>query len=128
MVLRALRLIATLMLSVIVAAAVAWAAMAIWFDGPHSRILAAPMAAGLVIICIVLAAVVRPLLRGLVVALFPVIIVALWWTAIPASNTRNWTPDVARTARATFNGGRATIENVPNRGGGIVPVHPVPLL
>ena len=34
---RAVRLIATLMLSVIVVAAVAWAAMAIWFDGPHSR-------------------------------------------------------------------------------------------
>ena len=32
---RAVRLIATLLLSVIVAAAVAWAAMAIWFDGPH---------------------------------------------------------------------------------------------
>ncbi len=50
---RAVRLVATLMLSVIVVAAVAWAAMAIWFDGPHSRILAAPMAAGLVIVCVV---------------------------------------------------------------------------
>jgi hypothetical protein len=34
------RLLATLMLSVIVVAAVAWAAMAIWFDGPHSRVIA----------------------------------------------------------------------------------------
>jgi hypothetical protein len=111
---RAVRLIATLMLSVIVAAAVAWAAMAIWFDGPHSRILAAPMAAGLAIVCIVLVVAVRPLLRGLVVAVFPVIVVALWWTAIPASNTRDWTPDVARTARATFDGSRVTIQNVRN--------------
>jgi Domain of unknown function (DUF4105) len=109
---RAVRLIATLMLSVIVVAAVAWAAMAIWFDGPHSRILAAPMAAGLAIVSILLAALVRPLLRGLVVALFPVIVVALWWTAIPARNTRDWTPDVARTARATFDGSRVTIQNV----------------
>ena len=53
---RAVRMIATLMLSVIVAAAVAWAAMAIWFDGPHSRVIAAPMAAGLAIVCIILAA------------------------------------------------------------------------
>ncbi|MFZ0679427.1 DUF4105 domain-containing protein [Candidatus Binatus sp.] len=114
MVLRAVRLLATLILSVIVAAAVAWAAMAIWFDGPHSRILAAPMAAGLAIVCIFLAVAVRPLLRGLVVALFPVIIVGLWWTAIPASNTRDWTPDVARTARATFDSNKVTIENVRN--------------
>ena len=111
---RAVRLIATLMLSVIVVAAVAWAAMAIWFDGPHSRILAAPMAAGLAIVCTVMAVAVRPLLRGLVVALFPVIVVGLWWTAIPASNTRDWTPDVARTARATFDGSRVTIEKVRN--------------
>ncbi len=111
---RAVRLIATLLLSVIVAAAVAWAAMAIWFDGPHPRVIAAPMAAGLAIVCIILAVAVRPLLRGLVVALFPVIVVGLWWTAIPASNTRDWTPDVARTARATFDGSRVTIENVRN--------------
>jgi hypothetical protein len=114
MVLRAVRLIATLMLSAIVLAAVAWAAMAIWFDGPHSRILAAPMAAGVAIVSIILAVAIRPLMRGLVVALFPVIVVALWWTAIPASNTRDWTPDVARAARATFDGSRVTIENVRN--------------
>jgi len=54
------------------------------------------------------------LFRGLVVALMPVVLVALWWTAIPPSNTRDWTPDVARTARATFDGSRVTIENVRN--------------
>ncbi len=111
---RAVRFVATLMLSVIVAAAVAWAVMAIWIDGPHSRILAAPMAAGLAIVSLVLAAIVRPLLRGLVVALFPVIVVALWWTSMPPSNTRDWTFDVARTARATFNGSRVTIDNLRN--------------
>jgi hypothetical protein len=111
---RAVRILVMLMLSVIVAAAVAWAAMAIWFDGPHPRVIAAPMAAGFAIVCIILAAIVRPLIRGLTVALFPVIVVALWWTAIPASNTRDWTPDVGRTARATFNGSHVTIENVRN--------------
>jgi hypothetical protein len=109
---RAVRILVMLMLSVIVAAAVAWAAMAIWFDGPHPRVIAVPTAAGFAIVCIILAAIVRPLIRGLTVALFPVIIVALWWTAIPASNARDWTPDVARTARATFDGSRVTIENV----------------
>jgi hypothetical protein len=111
---RAFRILATLMLSVIVVAAVAWGAMALWFDGPQSRMLAAPMAAGLVIVCIILAAIVRPLLRGLVVALFPVIVVGLWWTAIAPSNQRDWTPDVARPARATFDGNRVTIANVRN--------------
>jgi hypothetical protein len=111
---RAVRILATIAMLVIVTVAVAWGVLAIWFDGPHSRIIAAPLAALLAFVSIALAALMRPLLRGLVVALFPVVVVALWWTAIPASNTRDWTPDVARTARATFDGNRVTIENVRN--------------
>jgi hypothetical protein len=114
MIRRAVRIVATIVMLVIVVAAVAWGVLAIWFDGPHSRMLAAPMAAGLAIVSIVLAAIVRPLLRGLVVALFPVIVVALWWTSIPPSSARDWTPDVSRTARVTFDGSRVTIENVRN--------------
>jgi hypothetical protein len=114
MIRRVAGILATIVMLVIVVAAVAWGVMAIWFDGPHSRLLAAPMAAGLAIVSIILAAIVRPLLRGLVVALFPVIVVALWWTSIPPSNARDWTPDVSRTARVTFDGSRVTIENVRN--------------
>jgi hypothetical protein len=88
--------------------------MAIWIDGPHSSVLAGPMAAGMALVSIVLAAFVRPLLRGLVTALFPVIVVALWWTSLAPSNTRDWTPEVARAARASFDGSRATIENLRN--------------
>ncbi|HKN12151.1 MAG TPA: DUF4105 domain-containing protein [Candidatus Binatus sp.] len=111
---RAVRLLATIAMSVIVTAAVAWGVMAIWFDGPHSRVLAGAIAAGVALVSIILAAIVHPFLRGLTVALFPVIVVALWWTSIPASNARDWTPDVARTARATFDSNRVTIENVRN--------------
>jgi len=49
-----------------------------------------------------------------VTALLPVVAITLWWTSIPPSNTRDWTPDVAHTARATFDGSRVTIENVRN--------------
>ncbi len=52
MVRRAVRLIATLVLSAIVVAGVAWGAMALWFDGPQSRVLAGTMAAGLVLVSI----------------------------------------------------------------------------
>ena len=111
---RAARLVATLTLSAIVLAAVAWGALALWFDGPQSRVIAAAMAAGLAIVSILLAALIRPLLRGLGAALLPVVAVALWWASIPPSNSRHWSPDVARTARATFDGSRVTIENVRN--------------
>jgi hypothetical protein len=111
---RALRLIATVALSAIVVVGIAWGALALWFDGPQSRVLAGTIAGGLALASVLLTALVRPLLRGLLAALLPVIAVALWWTSIPASNTRDWTPDVARTARAIFDGSRVIIENVRN--------------
>lgn len=114
MVRRALRLCVTVVLSVIVVAGVAWGALALWIDGPDSRVLAGTMAGGLALIAILLAAFVRPFLRGLVAALLPVVAVALWWASIPPSNTRDWSPDVARTARAAFHGSLVTIQNVRN--------------
>jgi hypothetical protein len=45
-------------------------------------------------------AIVRPFLRGLVAALLPVVVVvALWWTLIAPSNTRDWTIDAATSGR-----------------------------
>ena len=54
----------------------------------------------------------RPVGKGLGLAMLPA--VAIWWTSIPPSNTCDWSPDVARTARATFDGSRVTITNVRN--------------
>jgi hypothetical protein len=111
---RAVRLISTVLLSAIVVAGVAWSAVALWFYGPASRALAATAAGAIVVTSLLVAALVRPLLRGLVAALLPVVIVALWWFSIAPSNIRDWTPDVARTARSSFVGSRVTIENVRN--------------
>ncbi len=111
---RVVRLIATLALSVIVVAGVAWSVLALWIDGPHSRVVAGTLAGDVVLASILLANFVRPLLRGLAAALLPVAVVAFWWMSIAPSNSRDWTPDVARTARASFGGSRVTIENVRN--------------
>lgn len=113
MVRRAVRILATIVLSILVAIGVAWATLALWLDGPQSRTLAGMLAIGLVVIVLLLA-LIRPLLRGLAISVLPIVAVALWWSSIPPSNTRDWTPDVARTARATFDGSRVTIQNVRN--------------
>jgi hypothetical protein len=55
---------------------------------------------------------IRPFRLALVTALLPVVAVALWWNSITPSNQRDWAPDVARLARATFDGSRVTIKNV----------------
>jgi hypothetical protein len=41
-------------------------------------------------------------------------LVGLWWASIAPSNSRDWAPDVARTASAVFSGSSVTIENVRN--------------
>jgi hypothetical protein len=107
-----IRLIATFALSGLVVAGVAWGALALWLDGPQSPPLAGTMAVGLALMSVLLAALVRPFLKGLTAALLPIVAVAIWWSSMAPSNARDWTPDVARTARATFKGNTVTIENV----------------
>lgn len=114
MIRRAIRLLAMVALAILAVLGVAWAAMALWLDGPQSRLLVGMLASALTVISILLIALIRPLLRGLVLAMVPVVAVAIWWTSISPSNTRDWTPDVARTARATFDASRVTIQNVRN--------------
>jgi Domain of unknown function (DUF4105) len=111
---RAVRILATIALSMLVAIGVAWATLALWLDGPQSRTLAGMLVVGLVLAIVLSLALIRPLLRGLAVSLLPIVAVALWWSSIPPSNARDWTPDVARTARATFDGSHVTIHNVRN--------------
>ena len=98
----------------IVILAVAWSALALWIDGSASRVLAGGLAAGLAAICLAMVALIRPLYRGVIAALIPVIAVAFWWTSIAPSNSRDWIPDVARVAQTTFDGSHVTIENVRN--------------
>ncbi len=114
MIRRVFHLIATVVLSVLVLAGVAWAMLALWFDGPHSRLLAATLCVAVGLTSVLLATLVRPFLRGLLAACLPVVLVALWWASLAPSNLRNWAPDVARTAQAAFHDSSVTIHNVRN--------------
>ncbi len=53
-------------------------------------------------------------LRTVLFFLGAVTIVATWWSLIPASNDRDWNPEVARTPYATINGDLVTIRGVRN--------------
>ena len=114
MLLGALHGILTLALAVIVLAGIVWGALALWLDGPASHLLAGMMVGGFALSTILLVLFVRPLTRGLLVALLPIVAVVLWWISTPPSNNRDWSPEVARTARAAFDGSTVTIQNVRN--------------
>jgi hypothetical protein len=100
--------------AVLIVLAVAWGALALWFDGSASRTIAGGLAIGLVAICVISIVLIRPFYRGLLTALMPIVIIAFWWMSIAPSNTRDWTPDVARLAHATIDGNQLTIDNVRN--------------
>ena len=93
---------------------VAWAAAALWFDGPASRALAGTLAAGFALASVALYVAVRPAPRAALGVALGVAAVALWWLRIPPSNARAWLPDVAHPAEVHFEGSRVTIENVRN--------------
>jgi hypothetical protein len=65
MVRRSARLILTMLLVVVVAVSVAWSVLALWFDGPRPHLLAGVMAAAIALTSLLLAGLIRPLLRGL---------------------------------------------------------------
>jgi hypothetical protein len=114
MIRRVVRFIPAVLLATLVLAGVAWAILALWFDGPSSRLLAGFLCVTVGLTSVLLAILVRPFLRGLLAASLLVILIALWWSSLAPSNFRDWSPDVARTAQATFRDSFVTIHNVRN--------------
>ena len=92
---------------------IAWAAGAVWFDGPVSRALAGALAL-LVGLCGALSLLVLPFGRALLVSLLLFAGVTAWWLSIPPRQDRDWLPDVARVPRTIRNGDVLTIENIRN--------------
>ncbi len=91
-----------------------WCGLALWFDGPPARGVAAVLAGGFVLGAILVAFLVRPGRRAFLVWLLGTGLVLGWWLSIAPSNDRSWMPDVARLPRAEIDGDRLTIHNVRN--------------
>ena len=92
---------------------IAWAAGALWFDGPTSRALAGALAL-IVGLAGALSLLLLPFGRALLVSLLLFAGVTAWWLSIPPRQDRDWLPDVARVPRTTRNGDMLTIENIRN--------------
>jgi hypothetical protein len=103
-----------LLLAPVLLLGIAWAAAAVWIDGPSSRGLAGALAGGFALANLAILGAVRPTRRAVLAIVACVAAVAFWWLRIPPRNDRDWLPDVARTADASFDGSRVTVENVRN--------------
>lgn len=93
---------------------IVWGTAALWIDGPASRPLAAVLAGGFALAALAVLFGVRAWTRK--AALLALLLggVVAWWNAIPASNERDWQPDVAELPWAEIDGSRVTIHNVRN--------------
>ena len=89
-----------------------WAALAVWFDGPPIRPLAAALALVVVAAVVVALARVRPLARAAALALAAPIAVLAWWLTLAPRNDRDWQRDVARTPTVELRGDVAVVHDL----------------
>jgi len=108
------RILGTALVGIMWTAWVAWSSLAIWFDGPTSRSLAGIAAGGLAATAVALVLGLRPRWWGLCASSVLLATVLAWWLAIPPSNDRDWTPEVAALPSARIDGERITVRNVRN--------------
>lgn len=109
-----MRLLIAILAAIVVFLTAAWAAGAIYYSPIPNEALRTIVAVGFVIATIVTFALPGrrgPRLIGYFV-IFAVIVVL--WFQIPASNSRDWQPDVAMTPYATMDGDKITIHNIRN--------------
>jgi hypothetical protein len=109
-----LRLFGRLLLWLLLLAATAWGSAALWFDGPTLRPLAALLALAYALVSLALLATLRPRRRAFAAYLILFALVLGWWLNLEPSNTRDWSPDVARLPTAEIQGDKVTIRNIRN--------------
>ena len=111
---RIARFLAKMVFAVIAAIMVLWSMAAIYYSNiPWHFLRVGGAIAFLVLVAAVFFAV-RPFRRAMAIffAVFGVIL--LWWLLIPASNHRDWQPDVASLTAYTIDGNMITVRNIRN--------------
>ena len=100
------------LVSGVVAVMTAWAALAVFYSNLPGGLLRGGLAAGLVLATLLAFAFFPHRRWTLIGYLTGFVLLVLWWMAIPASNDRNWQPDVAVLPYADIDGTRVTLHNI----------------
>jgi hypothetical protein len=107
----AMRTLTRIVLVLLAIPAVAWAAAALWIDGPTARPLAGGLALALVLACAAALAA-WGALRGALAALVLFAVVLAWWLSIAPLLDRDWAPEYAQLPSAAISGDLVTIRNL----------------
>ena len=109
-----MKVLVRILLGILIAGMTAWGAGAIYYSPLPGEILRATLAGGFVIATALAFILLRNRRRTLIGFLIAFAILVGLFFQIPASNDRDWQPEVARTPYATINGDMITIHNVRN--------------
>ena len=107
---RCCRLAGYLALGLVAGTGLLWAFGALWFDFPGHKFTAFAWLAGLIVLPVVLRK--HAVAKWIPVILF--LLVLLPWLMIRPSNSRDWSPEYARAARADITGDVVTLHNIRN--------------
>jgi hypothetical protein len=91
-----------------------WAVGAIYYSNLPWQFLRAAAAIAFPAACVVLFFAVKPFRKAVLIFFAVFAAVVVWWLLIPASNNRNWQPDVARLPSAVIDGNMLTVRNIRN--------------
>lgn len=93
-----------------------WGALALFHQFPGAPLMRAVAAAAWTVLSLAALFVYIRRRSRLVVLIYPALLAALlfWWESIPASNSRDWADEAARTTAGVVNGQEVTLANVRN--------------
>jgi hypothetical protein len=104
--------IAWMLVAPVVLIVTAWNTMFLWNTSVPSALARGVVAVVYVGMTIAALIALRPRPKALVGVCVLLLLVFAWFHFLPPSNDRDWRPEVAQTARATYDGDRLTIENI----------------
>jgi hypothetical protein len=111
---RIARFLVKMVFAVIAAIMVLWSIGAIYYSNLPWSFLRTGAAIALPIICIAIFFAIKPFRNAVLVFLAVFAVVLIWWLLIPASNNRDWQPDVKVLPSAQINGNMITVRNIRN--------------
>ncbi len=111
------RFIELSLMALIIIATSVWGALAVYFGDSDSGIIRNSLSVGFGVFSLVtLISLGFPHWRKRCLYGYGVVfsLILIWWLSISPSNDRQWQPDVAKLAHATFDGDKVTVHNIRN--------------
>ena len=111
-----LRVLALGLIAIVLLVGYGISGAAVWFHLPQSYGLFAALALVILGVGLIIGAMVSRTrcIRLLGLALLPLVAIAFWWIQIPASNDREWAPELAQSVTAEFEDSQVTLQNIRN--------------